>query len=205
MSFVDDDRIAMASDGFDLAPFTGAVQVRVVQNEHVLPRSSADMAEKPLQVRLPDGLTARLRDDQGDPLPVMAGEPLQQHQADESFAEADAIAQERSAVVPSDLQQLAVAFALVAVEQGIDDRLRLIPLVRGDLAATKILVERLGIDLKRGERLDVPLDDLQDVESDVLGLVPMLLVPLLKNGDRLPGDLNVKLHVLSKTRAREVR
>ena len=84
--------------------------------------------------------------------------------------------------------QLLVAVLLVLVEHRVH---------RGDCLAVshslaviswprKQLVQRLGVDLERRVLADVPLDDAEDFRRDVLGLVPVLLVPLLEDGDRPP-------------------
>jgi hypothetical protein len=46
----------------------------------------------------------------------MQDHPLDQHQADEGFAETDAIAQEGSAVLAGNLQESPIRFLLVAIE-----------------------------------------------------------------------------------------
>ena len=114
------------------------------------------------QMRLPDRLLRCLRREQHDPLALVQDEPLDQHQADERLAEADAVAEERAAVLARDLHQRPVGLLLVAVELREHLRLRLVPLAGGDLVAAEELVERLRVDLERRVLADVPLDDLED-------------------------------------------
>ena len=70
------------------------------------------------------------------------------------------------------------------------------------LMASAVFVQRLGVDLERRVLADVPLDDAQDLGRDVLGVVPVLLVPLLQDADRPAADLDVQLDVLGQARGR---
>jgi hypothetical protein len=152
---------------------------------------SKRLAGAVLEGLLPDRLARHLGHEQGDALALLLDEVFEQHQADEGLAQADAVAQEGAAVLPGDLQQVVEAVLLVAVEDAIDARLLGQPALVGGLQAAVQLVQRLGVDLERRVGARVPLDDAEDFGGDVLGGVPVLLVPLLKDGDRPPGDLDV--------------
>src|SRR5436190_779453 len=70
--------------------------------------------------------------------------------------------------------------------------------------AAAVFLQRLGVDLKRRVFPRVPLDDAEDIRGDVLGFLPVLLVPLLENADRRTCDLDVELNALSEAGEGEV-
>ena len=65
-------------------------------------------------------------------------------------------------------------------------------------------VQGLGVNLKRRELPDVVLQDGEQLRVDRGGLVPVLLVPLLKVDDLRALEPHVELDVLRQARAREV-
>ena len=71
-------------------------------------------------VALPDRLAAGLRHEQDDAFLLIHHEPLDEHQTDEGFAQADTVAKECTAVVGSDVVERCVAVALILVEDGMD-------------------------------------------------------------------------------------
>src|SRR4051794_18907121 len=111
-----------------------------------------------LEVRFPNRLSARLRHNKGDLLALVDRETFEHHQADNRLAQADAIAEEGAVVFARDLQELAIAFSLIAIEQRPDLRLGALPIAGRDLAALEVLVQGLGPDLEGRERLNVPFD-----------------------------------------------
>ena len=80
----------------------------------------------------------------------------------------------------------------------------LFPLGRGVFSISEEFAEGVGVDVERREDLDVALDHLKHVGRHILGVVPMLFVPLLQNRDRLAGNLDVQLNVLGQAGAGEV-
>ena len=68
---------------------------------------------------------------------------------------------------------------------------------------TEELLQSLGVDLEGSVLAGVAFDDLKDAGCDVLGLVPVLLVPLLQQL-HLAAKLDVELDVGRETRAGEV-
>ncbi len=135
----------------------------------------------------------------------MHDQALDQHQTDEGFAKADAIAQESPVVAAGALEHRVITLALIGGEDGVDRGFIPLPLGRGELMATKELVQRLGVDLERRIVLNLALDDAEDVRRHVLPCFPMLLVPLLKYRNRGAGDLDVQLNVLGQAGVSEVR
>ncbi len=107
-------------------------------------------------------------------------------------------------MVVGDFQQAVKAVLLVTVEDVIDARLVGEPLPVAHLLPPVPLEKRLGIDLEGRVLADVPLDDAEDFRGDILGGVPVLLVPLLQDGDGTAGDLDVQLDVLGQAGQREV-
>ena len=152
----------------------------------------------------------RLGDEQGHALAVVDHQPLDGHQADEGLAQAHAVAQERAAELLGDIHQGMVALLLVMVQDGVHVgaavlRACRLPLVGRQAVAAAELVEGAEVNLKGAVITGVPLDDLEDFRRYVLGVVPVLLVPLLEHADRRSGNLHVQLDVLRDARQREVR
>lgn len=104
---------------------------------------------------------------------------------------------QRAVVRGGDAQEAAVTIVLIAVKQAMDGRMALLPLVRRRLAAVEEPVQRGGINLEEGVFADVALDDLEHVGRDVLGLGPVLFIPLLQLAHVAGGaDLDVQFDVL---------
>ena len=140
----------------------------------------------------------------------MHDQPLDDHQADERLAQAHAVAQERAAELPGDLHQGVVALLLVVIQDGVHAgaavfRACRFPLVGRQAVAAAELVQRADVDLEGRVLAGVALDDLEDFRRHVLGVVPVLLVPLLEHAHRRAGDLHVQFDVLRDARQREVR
>jgi hypothetical protein len=165
---------------------------------------AAEMGGVEAQGLLPDGLAGGLGDEEGDALALVLDQVLQQHQADEGLAQADAVTQEGAAVAVGDLQQLVEAVLLVLIEDSVDARLVREPLLIGQLLAAVQFVQRLGVDLEGCVIASVALDDAEDFRCDVLGGVPVILVPLLQDGDGPAGDLDIQLDVLGEAGEGEV-
>src|SRR5208283_4168874 len=79
-----------------------------------------NVRQQPFYVPFPDRHAPGFRHEQHHALFFENYQMLNKHQADESFAETDAITQERTAVIRGDLQQRLVAVTLILVEDGMD-------------------------------------------------------------------------------------
>ena len=143
---VDDDDVGQLGDPPEaLREVALAAEVGVAEDGEVAEvgaaADAADVRQPFAQVRLPDALLGRLRGEQDDALALVQDEALDQHQADEGLAEADAVAEERAAVLARDLHQRPVGFLLVAVELREHLRPGLVPLGRGQLVAAEELLK----------------------------------------------------------------
>ena len=66
-------------------------------------------------------------------------------------------------------------------------------------------LESLCVHLERRALANVWFDRAKDIRCDVLGLIPMFLVPVAQRVDLSAGELDVQLDVLDEPRMREVR
>ena len=204
VGLVDDHRVGELGDAPEaLGEVALAAEVGVAEDGEVAEvgaaADAADVRQPLAEVRLPDRLLRCLRREEHDALALVQDEPLDQHQPDEGLAEADAVAEERAAVLAGDLHQRPVGLLLVAVEQREHLRARLVPLARRQLVAAEELLQRLRVDLERRVESRVPLDRLDDRVGDVAGLVPVLLEPLLELRDLARAlNLDVELDVLGQ-------
>ena len=82
-------------------------------------------------VPLPDRHAAGLGDEQDDALLLIHHQPLNEHEADEGFPQADAIAKECAIVIGGGVIERGVAVALVLIEDGIDFGFGLFPFAGG--------------------------------------------------------------------------
>ena len=179
MRLVDDHDVGELGDPAEaLREVALAAEVRVAEDREVAevgaPADAADVRQPLAQVRLPDGLLRRLGREQHDPLALVQDEPLDQHQADEGLAEADAVAEERAAVLAGDLHQRPVGLLLVAVDPGKHLRAGLVPLARRQLVPAEELLQRLRVDVERRVELRVARDGLDDGVGHLARLVPVL-------------------------------
>ena len=67
------------------------------------------------------------------------------------------------------------------------------------------LVECSDIDLEGSVFPGVPFDDLENFRRHLLGVIPVLLVPLLEHTHRRPGDLHIQFNIFGDARQGEVR
>ena len=171
---------------------------------------ASHMSEPGAKLAFPDIHAGRLGDEQRHALAVVDHQPLDDHQADEGLAQAHAVAQERAAELLGNIHQGMVALFLVMIQDGVDVGAALLaacrlPLVGGQAVASAKLVEGPDVNLEGAVIAGVPLDDLEDFRRHVLGVVPMLFVPLLEHADRRSGNLHVQFDVLRDARQGEVR
>ena len=208
--FVDDDDVGefcYASETIREGPF--ASEVGVAEDGQVAEvRATADAADvrkPPTQVRLPYALLGRLRCEQRDTLALVKDEPLDQHQTDEGFPKTHAITEERTAVLPSDLQERPVRLLLIAIKVREHARPCLVPLGRAQIVPPEELLQGLRVDVERRIQVRMARDRLDDGLGDLPRFVPMRLEPLLELRDLARTlDLDVQFYVLRETRAREV-
>ena len=167
---------------------------------------AADVRQPLAQMRLPDALLGGLGREQDDALALVQDQALDQHQADEGLAEADAVAEERAAVLAGDLHQRPVGLLLVAVELREHLRASLVPLRRRQLVATEELLQRLRVDVERRDRDGcAAMTVSMIVVGDVGRFVPVRLEPLLELRHLASAlDLDVELDVLGQPGTREV-
>lgn len=72
MGLVDYYRIEVLTDGFNrLGDITASVEVRVVQDHHVIPGATPNVGQVTIEICFPNRLSAGLWDDQGDTLALM--------------------------------------------------------------------------------------------------------------------------------------
>ena len=186
-----------------------AAEVRVAEDRKVaevrVPTDAADVRQPLAQVGFPDALLRRLGSEEHYTLPFVQHQPLDQHQADKGLAEANPVAQERSAMLAGNFHERSVGLLLIAVDTGKHLRAGFIPLGRRQLVAAEVLLQRLRVDIKRRIAVRVARDGLNDRISDLDRLVPVRLEPLLKLGNLACAlDLDIELDVLRKTRCGEV-
>ena len=97
---VNDDDIGHLFDTFQIRGLPVAVQVCVVEDDEVR-EDAVQVRQIAVERLLPDGLTGRFRHEECDALALFFNQPLDQHHADESFTQADAVAQKRPSLLPS--------------------------------------------------------------------------------------------------------
>lgn len=80
-----------------------------------------------------------------------------------------------------------------------------LPLRFGERSSFKQFVQRLRVDIERGEFPSVSLDDVDDGVGNFLSLLPMFVKPLLKDRDLTSTlYLNIELNVLRQAGFGEV-
>lgn len=152
-------------------------------------------------LRLPHAFLGRLGRKEHDPLAFMQNEPFDQHQSDEGFAEADAVAEERATMLARDLHERPVGLLLIAVNPREHLRAGLVPLSRSQFVAAEEFLQRLRVDVARRVGVRVARDGLDDGVGDIASIVPVDLEPLLKLRDLTCAlDLDVELDVLGQAR-----
>ena len=166
---------------------------------------SADVRQPPAQVGFPHALLGGFGSEDHHPLVFVKHQPLHQHQPDEGFAQAHAVAEEGSSVLAGDLHQRPVGLSLVLIEVREHPRVGLVPFAGGELPAPEELVEGLGINVEGGELGGVAGDGSQHILGDFFGLFPVDVEPVLELGD-FPAalDLDVQLDVLGQPGPGEV-
>jgi len=169
---------------------------------------AADVRKTGTEFAFPDVLARSFGHEQEDALAVVHDKPLDEHQADVSLAEADGIAEEGTTEAAADVEQVAVARSLVAVENRPHARAAVVrpglfPLLTGHGVAAEQFVQGLGVALEGRGLADVALDRLQDLRRDVFGLFPVSLKPVLQDG-HFVADLDVEFDVLGDARKRQV-
>lgn len=181
MRFVDHDDVCQFSDTTEaLGKVTFAAQVRMAEDGQVAEvAAAADVGQPFTQVWLPDAFLGGLGRKEDDALALVQHEALDQHQPHEGLAEADAVAEERAAVLSGDLHERPVSLFLVTVDPREHLRARLIPFGRGQFVAAKELLQCLGIDIEREVLADMAIDGLDDCIGDIGGFFPMRFEPLL--------------------------
>ncbi len=105
----------------------------------------------------------------------------------------------------TDVYQVVVAVLLILVQNGINLRSGGLPVVRFEPIAAEILVQRLGVNLKWRVFADMAFDNAQNLRGDILGLIPVFLVPFLEDGYGRAGDFDVQLDVFGQAGMGEVR
>ena len=166
---------------------------------------AADVRKPPTQVGLPYPLLGRLRCEQRDTLALVKDEPLDQHQTDEGLAKTHAITEERTAVLPGDLQERPVRLLLIAIEVREHARPCLVPLSRTQIVPPEELLQGFRVDVERRIQVRMARDRLDDVLGDLFRFVPVRLEPLLELRDLARAlNLDVQFDVLRETRPREV-
>ncbi len=179
VSFVDEDDVRVAKrPGHVAGPFPLPLKVSMVVSDETN-EAAVQVRQKSLDNRFPNVLAGGFRREQDDALRLMHHESLDEHQADVGFTESNAIAKKSATVAASDLNEVFVSVALILREELENDGLLLVPLVRSQFMPAAKLVQRLEPDLERGARLRVALDRPEDVGRNVLGLIPVTLIPIL--------------------------
>ncbi len=214
VGLVDHDHVGQFLDPLEaVGELAAAAQIGMAEDDQaaeIARARPADVRQVVAQHPFPDIHASRFGDEQRHALPLVHHEPLDHHQPDERLAKAHAIAQERAAELPGDLHQGVVSLLLVVIQDAVHPRAAVLrasglPLVGGQPVAAAELVERPDIDLERRVLASVALDDLENFRADVLGIVPMFLVPLLEDVHRGAGDLDVQLNVFRNARQRQIR
>jgi hypothetical protein len=213
VSLVDDDHVGQFLNTVEIIAEFIEAKIGMVENHQSVEDARAgasDVRQSRPQFPYPNVHTGRLGNEQCHTLAVVDYQPLDDHQADEGLPQAHAIAQKRAAELLGDVHERMVALFLVMIQNRVDvgaaalGNCRL-PLVGGQAMTLAELVECPDVDLEGAVIAGVPLDDLQNFGGYVLGVVPMLFVPLLEHADRCSGDLHVQFDVLRDARQREVR
>ena len=130
-------------------------------------------------MRLPDAFLSGLGSEENDALALVYDEFLDEHQAHERLTEADAVAEECSAVLLGDLEQGPVSFLLVAIQLGEHLGSGLVPFSGGELVPLEVFLEGFRVDFKGGIFLGVALDDLHDRFGDFHAFIPVMFEPFL--------------------------
>ena len=101
---VNDEHVGLFLHALDfLGKVPGAHEVGVIEDAQVA-EALEEMREVFAEVALPHGDAPRLGHDEDDFLAVV-NQPLDEQQADEGFAKADAVAQQRAAMLVGNLEQ----------------------------------------------------------------------------------------------------
>ena len=97
-------------------------------------------------------------------------------------------------------QEAAIAVLLIAGQDGVNARVALLPLAGALLMAEEILLQGTSVDVERQAFVDMAFECPQDVRGDIFGLLPVLLIPFLKDGHRAAGDLDVQFDIVGEAR-----
>ena len=161
-----------------------AAEVGVVEHGEVaeirVSSHAAYMWEPPAQVWIPDCFPRGLGGKQHDSLAFVQNKPLDQHQADESLAETNAVTEEGATMPACDLHHRPVGLLLVPVEIPEHFGLALVPFGRGELMATEEFLQRLGVDVERREGVCMSFYRAQNAFGYFARIVPMIFKPLLQ-------------------------
>jgi len=158
------------------------LEVGVIEDAQVF-KAAVQVRQSARDLRLPHVLACSLRRKEDDALALVRDHALDHHQADEGLSQAHAVAQKCAAELVRDTDEIFVGVLLVAGEDGKDFRLLPIPCVRREPAPAEEFMQRLEPDLERRARVGVAFQRAEDVGRDVVGILPMALIPFLQEPD----------------------
>ena len=194
--FVDDDHIGIGkrSGDFRLKLFRCPLQIGVVV-EFEIDESRARVGQATLDFNFPNILSGSLGRKEHHSL-VFLEHSLDEHEPHKCFAQTHAVTKKRAAISTRDVHHVLVGIALITSQQRKNLRRAFIPLIGREFMGAQVFVKRLEPDLERCVWFRVAFKGLQDVGGDIFRIVPVGLVPILKQSHFRSANLDVELDVL---------